>query len=174
MNSIEKTTAARRRWRLLWVVLVVAIAWRPAIAQTPERPAKIPRTDVPGGRDWQVSHHDGCRYAIPASWRVEADGSVATAPDGSSVSIRMFHITNWADHKTRIKSAFGRVGTTHEDSDHRLWFEIGDKPRVQHYVDVVSGLNVCSVLIELRSAGDDVERTTKHIAESVGPALGTY
>ncbi len=82
----------------------------------------------------------------------------------------MFHIRDWAAHKTRIKAAFGRVGAMHEDSARRLWFEIGDKPRVQHYVDVVSDLIVCSALIELRSSGTDVDGTTKGIAESVGPA----
>ena len=72
--------------------------------------------------------------------------------------------------KAQIKAAFGRVNAMHEDSDRRLWFEIGDKPRVQHYVDVVNGLSVCSALLEIRTATtSDAEGTTKRIVESVGP-----
>lgn len=138
-------------------LVAVTVSWGSAIAMRPDR-------------DWRVLFHEGCRYAVPASWHVDDGGSLATAPDGSNLSIRMFHITNWAEHKARIKAAFGRVSAVHEDSDHRLWFEIGDKPRVQHYVDVVSGQNVCSALIELRSFGDAVESTTKSIADSVEPA----
>ncbi len=41
---------------------------------------------------------------------------------------------------------------------------------MQHHVDVVGGVNVCSALIELRSAGEDIENTTERIAESVGRA----
>lgn len=139
-------------------VVAVVMAWPSVRAQAPKR------------HDWRILIHDGCRYAVPVSWHVDPEGSLATAPDGSNVSIRMFHITDWSAHKARIKAAFGRISAMHEDSDHRLWFEIGDKPRVQHYVDVVSNLSVCSALIEPRSSGTDAESTTKSIAESVGPA----
>jgi len=83
----------------------------------------------------------------------------------------MFKITSWSAHKAQIKAAFGRVKVMHEDSERRLWFEIGDKPRIQHYVDVVNGLSVCSGLLEIRTTTTpDAEDTTKRIAESVGPA----
>jgi hypothetical protein len=152
------------------IVLAIMVAWRSASAQAPEQTAKSPGIDLAIRRDWRVLFYDGCRYAVPLSWHADAGGSVATAPDGSNISVRMFQVANWAAHKGRIKSAFGHVSAIHEDSDHRLWFEIGEKPRVQHYVDVVSGSTVCSALIDLRSSGEGAENTTKAIVESVGPA----
>jgi hypothetical protein len=83
----------------------------------------------------------------------------------------MFHIADWAAHEARINAAFGPVNVMHEDADRRFWFEIGEKPRVQHYIDVASGLRVCSALLEIRSrSGPDIDDTAKTIAESVGPA----
>jgi hypothetical protein len=142
-------------------------------AQKPERnqQVKIPGNDAALKTGWRLLSHDGCRFAVPGSWRTDADGSLAVAPDGSNISVRMFRITNWSAHKAQIKAAFGRVNAMHEDSDRRLWFEIGDKRRVQHYIDVSHGLSVCSALLEVRAATKpDAEDTTKRIVESVGPA----
>jgi hypothetical protein len=109
-----------------------------------------------------------CRAAVLAC---RGGASLALAPDGSYISIRMFRITSWPAHKAQIRAAFGRVTVVHEDSDRRLWFEIGDKPRVQHYIDVTNGLSVCSGLFEIRTATTpDADDTSKRIAESVGPA----
>jgi hypothetical protein len=59
----------------------------------------------------------------------------------------------------------------HDDSDHRLWLEIGDKPRVQHYIEVANGLNVCSGLLEVHTeTTPDADDATKRIADSIGPA----
>jgi hypothetical protein len=151
--------------------VAVTIALAPMVAQRPERTAKVPGMDLPVKSGWRVLFHDGCRFAVPLSWHADADGSVARSVDGSNISIRMFHITDWAAHKARIKSAFGQVNAIHEDSDRRLWLEIGDKPHVQHYIDVVSGVNVCSALIEIRSASEpDAVDMAKTIGETVGPA----
>jgi hypothetical protein len=158
--------------RIVFVTVVaVAIAWGAVNGQRPERTVKIPGIDLTLKGDWQVLFYQRCRFAVPVSWHADLGGSVARAEDGSNISIRMFHITSWAAHKAQIKAAFHRVNTTHEDSDRRLWFEIGDQPLVQHYIDVVSGLSVCSALLEVRIAtGPDADDTTKRIAESVGPA----
>ena len=142
-------------------------------AQGPERKqeVKIPGMDLWLKGGWQVLFHQGCRFAVPVSWHADAEGSVATGPDGSSVSVRIFRITKWSAHKGQIKAAFGRVNLMHEDSERRLWFEIGAKPRVQHYVDVLNGLSVCSALLDIRMATTpDAEDTTRRIAESVGPS----
>jgi hypothetical protein len=117
---------------------------------------------------WQLLSYQRCRFAVPASWH--GDGSLAIAPDGSSVSVRMFRMTSWPAHKAQMKAAFGRVNAVHEDSDRRLWFDIGDAPRIQHYIDVPNGLTVCSALVEIRaSTTAGSEDLVKRIAESIGP-----
>src|SRR5581483_1719009 len=140
-------------------------------AQSPEKTVKIPGVDLALKGGWQLLVYDGCRFAVPVSWRAEPDGSMARAADGSNISIRMFHVQSWAAHKAQIKAAFGRVNVIHDDNDHRLWFQIGDKPRVQQYVDVLTGSTVCSALIEVRLVNvPDADDTMKRIVESVGPA----
>jgi hypothetical protein len=151
------------------VALVVTVG--PVSGQRPERQQDVP---VPGigvalKAGWQLRFHDHCRFAVPGTWRAAADGSAAFSPDGNNVSIRMFTITSWSAHKAQIKAAYGRVNVLHEDSDRRLWFEFGDKSRVQHYVDVANGLSVCVGLLEARAVtalnAEDVTR----IVESIGP-----
>jgi hypothetical protein len=143
-------------------------------AQRPERPqaVAIPGVDsVSLKAGWQLLFYGGCRFAVPGSWHPDADSSIAVAPDGSNVSVRMFRITNWSSHKARIKEAFGRISVVHEDSERRLWFEIGNAPRLQHYVDVATGLDVCSGLLEVHGAmTSEVEDMARTIAQSVGPA----
>ena len=120
---------------------------------------------------WQLLSYDGCRFAVPGSWRADADGSLAVAPDGSNIAVRTFTVTNWSAHKAHILAAFGGVRVMHEDSEHRLWFEIGDSTRAQHYVDVRDGLGVCAALLEIRAATTpNADDTTRRIAESIGPA----
>ena len=157
----------------LLVVCVWAVVGSSLDAQRPERKQEvtIPGVDVSLRAGWQLLLHDGCRFAVPGSWHADATGSLATAPDGSNVSVRAFRITSWSAHKGQIKAAFGRVNVMHEDSERRLWFEIGDEPRVQHYIDVVNGPRVCSALLEIRATTTpDPEETTKRIVESIGPA----
>ena len=133
--------------------------------------ARAQKLDVSTKDGWQLLVHQGCKFAVPGFWHPDAEGSLATAPDGSNISVRLFKITSWPAHKARIKAAFGQVNVMHEDSDHRLWFEIGELPRVQHYVDVAAGLSVCSALLEIRVAATaDADDTAKRIVESVGPA----
>jgi hypothetical protein len=155
-------------------LLVGAVVVGPALdAQKPERQqeVKIPGIDISLRAGWQLLFHEGCRFAVPVSWHADADGSLAMAPDGSYVSVRMFKITSWSAHKAQIKAAFGHVNVVHEDSERRLWFEIGDTARVQHYIDVPNGLSVCSALLEIRGATtSDADDTRKRIAVSIGPA----
>ena len=120
--------------------------------------------------DWQFLVHDGCRFAVPGSWRPNADASVVAAPDGSNLSVRSFRITSWSEHKAQIKAAFGPVNVLHEDSDRRLWFEIGDQERTQHYIDVANGLGTCTGLLEIRTTtAPDTRDTVARIADSIGP-----
>jgi len=154
--------------------LLVAAVVGPAVdAQKPERKqeVKVPGLDVPLKAGWQLLFYKGCRFAVPVSWHTNVDASLVLAPDGSNVSVRMFKVASWSTHKAQIKAAFGRVDVVNEDSERRLWFEIGDKGRVQHYIDVPNGLTVCSALLEIRAATTpDAEDTTRRIADSLGPA----
>jgi len=154
-------------------LLVVAVVSLAVDAQKPERKQeiKIPGIDVSLKAGWQLLFYEGCRFAVPASWRPNVDASLVLAPDGSNLSVRMFKVTSWSAHKAHIKAAFGRLDVVNEDSEHRLWFEISDKGRVQHYIDVPNGTSVCSALLEIRAATTpDAEDTTKRIADSIGPA----
>jgi hypothetical protein len=160
--------------------LVIATAFAaleisaPALdAYKPERTqeGKIRGADVALKAGWQLLFHDSCRFAVPASWHANGDGSLVLGPDGSNLSVRTFKVANWSTHKAQIKAAFGQVNLLHEDSDRRLWFEIGDRPRVQHYIDVVNGQTVCSSLLEIRANTiPDLDETVRRIVESIGPA----
>ncbi len=155
------------------VLVVVAITVLRLDAQRPERQreVKIPGIDVSLKAGWQLLFRDGCRFAVPGTWQANGDASLALAPDGSNLSVRMFRISSWSAHKAQIRAAFGHLDTVHEDSERRLWFEIGEKARVQHVIDVSNGLSVCSGLLEIRTATTpDAEDTTKRIVESIGPA----
>jgi hypothetical protein len=163
--------AARARAAILLAALAAGTVESPVLAAS--RPARKPQAAIRGidvslKSGWRLVSRQGCQFAVPVSWRPDDEG--ATAPDGSNISVRLFRVASWPAHKAKIKAAFGRVNVMHEDSDHRLWFEIGDKPRVQHYVDVPNGVSVCSALLEIRtSTTPDAEGTAKKIVESVGP-----
>jgi hypothetical protein len=164
---------------LIATVLSAAMGTGTAIvrAQRPERKrdVTVPGTDVVLSAGWKMVFHQECRFMIPASWSVDPDGGIAVAPDGSNISIRMFNVENWSAHKGRIKAAFGQVNRLHEDSERRLWLEIGDQRRAQHYVDVLSGPAVCSAVIDIRRASaSDGEDTIRKIVESVGPGSGKF
>jgi hypothetical protein len=158
------------------VVVVSLIVFEATIctvnAQRPERQQEVgvPGIGVTLKAGWQLLFQDGCRFAVPGSWRQDRGGLVL-APDGSNLSVRMFQITNWSTHKSQILAAYGRVNVLHEDSARRLWFEIGDKERTQHYIEVVNGGVTCAGLLEVRAATTpDARDTTNRIADSIGPA----
>jgi hypothetical protein len=62
------------------------------------------------------------------------------------------------------------VKAIHEDSDRRLWFEIGDRDSTQHYIDVANGSSACIALLEIRAAAPDGEDMASRIAASIGRA----
>jgi hypothetical protein len=155
------------------ILVVITIAGPAPDAQKLGRKqeVKTPGTDVSLKADWQLLFYEGCRFAVPVSWHANDDASLVVAPDGSKLSVRFFRITSWSAHKAQIRAAFGRVTVVHEDSDRRLWFEIGDKPRIQHFIDVANGVRMCSGLLEVRaSTSPDVDDTTNRIVESIEPA----
>ncbi len=141
-------------------------------AQRPERQqeVKVPGTNISLRVGWLLLFREGCRFAVPGSWHPNDDASLVIAPDGSNISVRAFRVTSWSAHKAQIKAAFGSVKVVHEDSDLRLWFEIGEKTRIQHYVDVLNGPTVCSALLEIHvPTMPDAADTLNRIVASVGP-----
>ena len=159
---------------VLFVGLVaVATGVRAAEAQKPERPreARAPGAGVTPGTGWQRLSQDGCRFAVPASWRAVADGMVSAPDGGSSLSVRTVRIPSWPIHKAQIKAAFVHLNVVHEDSDHRLWFEFGDGKRTTHYIAIRGGPGACVGLMEVdATAASTAEETTKRIVDSIGPA----
>lgn len=172
--SVDQLAQGNRFILLVAAALVAApFAGRALDAQRPERQqeVRIPGIDISLKAGWRLLIHSGCRFAVPESWGMNGDASLALAPDGSSLSVRIFGITSWSAHKAQIRAALGPVTIVHEDSEHRLWVEIGAKPRVQHYIDVANGLSVCSGLLEIRpTATPNAKDITKRIADSIGPA----
>lgn len=159
--------------RVLFAALVALVtAVCPANAQKPERrqEVRVPGIGLNLKAGWQLVFHDGCRFAVPSTWRATADGTTVSSPDGSRVSVGMFKITNWSAHKGQMKAAYGRVNVLHEESDRRLWFEFGDAPRVHHVVDVANGLSVCIGVLDFSAATTLNAEDVNRIAGSVGLA----
>jgi hypothetical protein len=157
---------------IVFGALGAALATGPIDAQRPERAqdGRVPARGILLKARWQWRSYDGCQFAVPGSWHAAPDGSSTVAPDGSNLTVRMFRIKSWSDHKAQIKRAFGRVNVVHEDSDRRLWFEIGDTPRVQHFIEIVNGLTACNGLLEIRAATTLTAQDTNTIADSIRPA----
>jgi hypothetical protein len=122
---------------------------------------------LPAG--WQLLVHDGCQFAVPRSWRPDADNASVVAADGSNLSVRRFRITSWSRHTAQILASVGPVKVL-EDSARRLWFEFGDQQRTQHFIDVATGPGVCAALLEIRATLPDATSTARTIADSIGAA----
>ena len=140
----------------------------------PQKPERRPEVAIPGvdislKAGWQLLFHDGCRVAVPLSWRADADGSFAAAADGSAISIREVPIANWSAHKAQMRRAVGAGKVVREDSDRRLWLERASPTAVEHYIDVPVGPAICSGLLEVRRETPLEESTVRTIVESVGP-----
>jgi hypothetical protein len=171
----QRVGRSGRDHKTLASILVVGLAValvvvRPLDAQRPARPLDL---QAPGGgivlkAGWQLLVHDECRFAVPPTWRASGDGSLA--PDGSNFSVGTFKIKSWSAHKAQIRAAFGRVNVVHEDNDRRLWFEIGDKQRTQHVIDVASGSSACLGILEIRPTATLNAEDVKSVVDSIGPA----
>jgi len=160
-------------WALVACTLALGMSVRRVEAQRPERQqeVRVPGTNVTLKAGWQLLFYDGCQVAVPVSWQDDASGSLAFAPDGSSLSIRVLRTTSWSAYKAQVRAAYVRPKVVHDDSDRRLWLEIGDFPTAQHYIAVFSGARVCNGILEIRSRTmPDVEDTIKRIADSIGLA----
>ncbi len=115
-------------------------------AQRPERPQDVvvPGLGVHLKGGWQLFFHDGCHFAVPATWRPSQDRSEATGPDGSTVSVSVMHIES------------------------RLWIESRESTRSEHYIAATDGRIACVALLDVRGSLLDGEQTLRSIAETIG------
>lgn len=139
--------------------------------QMPTRQTEVtvPGTGVTLNAGWQLSIQRGCRFAVPVEWQVAADGSMAMAPNGSTVSVTPVHVSNWRAHKAQMLRALEHVTAVHDDSDRRLWIEFADDARREHYIAVAGGALECIGVMELRDTTPNPEETARIIADSIGP-----
>jgi hypothetical protein len=156
--------------RLFGAILGLAAAGTGA-TQAPERQQELelPGLGVVLKVGWQLVLYHRCGFAVPETWHSTADRSILLGSDGSSLAVASVDFPSWLAHKAQVRAAFGRVNVLHEDSERRLWFEIGDRHRMQHYIDVSSGHGACIGILEIHGGtalkADDIMR----IVDSIGP-----
>ena len=155
--------------------VVLAVAAYALGAQPPERSREV---EVPGfglmlKAGWQLLVREGCRFAVPLSWHPDADEAFVRAPDGTSLSVQMVKVVNWSSYKADLHSTYNRA-KVHEDTARRLWLELNDGPRVEHFIAVDDGATACAGWLETRSGATETPRdTVKRIADSIGLAPGS-
>ena len=87
----------------------------------------------------------------------------------SRLSIRALENVRWSAHKEQIRAACAVLKVVYEDSERRFWFEIGEAPRIQHYIAVADGARICAALLEVyATAGHD--EIVRRIADGFGRA----
>ncbi len=151
------------------LLLVFGFHGRILQAQRPERQhdVVIPGLGVRLREGWQMFFHDGCRYAVPATWRPIPDRSESFSPDGSTISlwtIRM--MSNWSSQKARVKSGYSADARVREDTDSKLWIEWQENTRDQHLIVATDGTTACEAVLSIRRVNADV--TDDAIAAIVG------
>jgi hypothetical protein len=119
---------------------------------------------------WQRLALNGCQCEVPASWHLAPDGSAVTASDGSNLSLRMIHVQDWTMHRAQILDVFGLLRALHENSAHRLWFEIGTGERRQHFIDVPNGPTSCVGLLDIHGTAALRFEDAIRIATSIAAA----
>jgi hypothetical protein len=136
-------------------------------------PTRSTDVEVPGlgmklKAGWRLLMENGCRYSVPLTWRLTTGGTVATAPDGSTLTIATIQSASWPRYRAQMRRALDR-GVVHEDSNVRFWIEIDDEIRHEHHIAAGGGAVTCVGVLELRDAalGEELARV---IAESIGPA----
>jgi hypothetical protein len=140
-------------------------------AQSPTRSTDvaIPGLDVHLKAGWRLLIEHNCRFAVPVPWRLSADGTAATAPDGSMLSVTPVHLPNWTAHKAAVQRTLRGVIAIHENSDRRLWIEFVAAAMHEHYIAVTDGSETCVGVLSIRNAASEPE-TSHVIADSIGPA----
>jgi hypothetical protein len=130
---------------------------------------RVPGTTVVLRAGWKFLAYSGCGCVVPVSWRLSFEEPLALGPDGSSLSIRQETIASWSGYKERIRQSYGHLNVVHEDTERRLWFEIGDEAHIEHYVAVTSGPTVCVGVLDVHPHSmSGAPETVDAIARSIG------
>jgi hypothetical protein len=134
----------------------------------PTRDVRVPGTAVVLKPGWKFVAYAGCGCAIPILWQPSFEEPLVFAPDGSSLSIRKQTIASWSEYVRQARRNYV-AAVVHEESSHRLWFEISDEARIQHVIAVPSGATACVGILDVaaRASADDAE-LIKQIAQSLG------
>jgi hypothetical protein len=140
------------------------------LAQGPQRQraVRVPGTDIMLDGGWQLlwTADRRCSYAVPASWRVSADGRSTARPDGAvKVTVSAVDAASSSAHRAAVKAAMP-AATVREDTPRRLWLEGMDGSWAWQHVSVDAGARLCSADIESRSRDREPELVQK-IALSV-------
>jgi hypothetical protein len=153
----------------LFTLLTLCVAPN-GFAQGPQRQraVRVPGTDIMLDGGWQLlwTADRRCSYAVPASWRVSADGRSTAQPDGAvRVTVSAIDAASSSAHRAAVKAAM-RAATVREDTPRRLWVEGMDGPWAWQHVSVDDGARVCSADIESRTR-DRAQDVVQKIALSV-------
>jgi hypothetical protein len=142
-----------------------------------ERPQelRLPSSDVTLRVDWQLLFHDGCRFAVPASWPPPVDRGLMRSRDGAlTLVVAAVPLTTWSGHKTQILSQM-HGAVVQEETDTRFRLQVDDGHRIFEYVAVRDGAIACTGQIEVDVASAArFKETTDRILESVGPSAGLW
>jgi hypothetical protein len=160
---------------LVAVMVTAGLSAAAAEGQRPERPQQVqlPGLGIALRAGWQMFFHDGCRFAVPVSWRPTPDGAQVVAPNGSSLSVWMDRFASWPDHKTHVRAALAPLKNVYEDSARRLWIGTGDASLTQHFVAVANESGACSGSLEIRASTPNAQETAAVIVDSIGSAPAT-
>jgi hypothetical protein len=146
-------------------------------AQRLERPheLRLPGTNVTLRADWQLLFHDGCHFAVPASWPPTADHTLTRSLDGAlTLVVATVPLVNWSAHKAQVRAAI-HSGAVQEDTDSRFRFQAESGHRLLEYVAVRNGATACTGQIEIDAVSAGRFRDTMNrILESVGPSADLW
>jgi hypothetical protein len=142
-----------------------------------ERPQelRLPSSDVTLRVDWQLLFHDGCRFAVPASWPPAVDRGLIRSRDGAlTLVVAAVPLATWSGHKTQILAQM-HGAVVQEDTDTHFRLQVDNGHRIFDYVAVRDGAIACTGQIEVEVASAARFReTTNRILESVGPSAGLW
>jgi hypothetical protein len=142
-----------------------------------ERPQelRLPSSDVTLKVDWQLLFHDGCRFAVPASWPPSVDRGLIRSRDGAlTLVVAAVPLATWSGHKTQILSQM-HGAVVQDDTDTRFRLQVDNGHRIFEYVAVRDGAIACTGQIEVDVASAArVKETTDRILESVGPSASLW
>ena len=145
------------------------------IAQGPVRQTEveIPALGIKVKVGWRLQMTHGCRYTVPMNWTIASEGALATAPDGSTVTMAPAATADGPTYRNQLEQRFVHDGVVRQHDAQRLWIEVATGMWHDHYVVAADEGTTCIVTIEIResSMAAEIART---IANSVGVSPRTW